>query len=118
MKKIIVICLVALAVMVGGPQIEVELRFDKKTTAWAKNRIWHPSQKAIVDKKGCLNLGLQIADTPELVGWILSFGSGVRVIHPDSLRQQVLSTAATIVNQNDPGCHIQMRKTLAAASGS
>jgi len=94
----------ALSVMVGGPQIEVELRFDRKTTAWAKNRIWHPSQKATMGKDGCLTLVLQIADTAELTGWILSFGSGVRVIRPASIRRQVLSTAAKIAAQDESGC--------------
>jgi predicted DNA-binding transcriptional regulator YafY len=89
----------ALTVMRGGPQIEVELRFDRKTSAWAKNRIWHPSQKATLDRHGCLTLQLQIADTPELVGWILSFGPGVRVLQPDSLAQAVKSTAAEIAKQ-------------------
>jgi len=92
----------ALTVMRGGPQIEVELRFDRKTTAWAKNRIWHPSQKATLDRNGCLTLILRVADTPELVGWILSFGPGVSVVRPDTLRKQVISTATQIANQNDP----------------
>jgi predicted DNA-binding transcriptional regulator YafY len=89
----------ALTVMIGGPQIEVELRFDRKTSAWAKNRIWHPSQKATVDQDGCLTLTIQIADTPELVGWILSFGPGVRVLRPATLRQQVKATAMEIATK-------------------
>jgi predicted DNA-binding transcriptional regulator YafY len=86
----------ALTVMIGGPQIEVELRFDRKTSAWAKNRIWHPSQKATMGSDGCLTLILQVADTPELIGWILSFGSGVHVLGPAKLRQQIKSTAMEI----------------------
>lgn len=95
----------ALTVMRGGPQIEVELRFDRKTSAWVKDRIWHPSQKATLDKKGCLTLGLQVADTPELLGWILSFGSGVRVIKPELLCHQISAAAAKILSEYDPGCH-------------
>jgi predicted DNA-binding transcriptional regulator YafY len=90
----------ALTVMRGGPQIEVELQFDRQTSAWAKDRIWHPSQKAIMEKNGCLTLTLQVADTPELVGWILSFGSGVCVIRPESLRQRLKSTAAKIADRD------------------
>jgi predicted DNA-binding transcriptional regulator YafY len=89
----------ALTVMRGGPQIEVELHFDRKTSAWAKDRIWHPSQKATLDKKGCLTLVLQIADTPELVGWILSFGPGVRVVKPSTLIENVKSKALEIAQQ-------------------
>ncbi len=89
----------ALVVMRGGEQIEVELRFDRKTSAWAKDRIWHASQKATVDRKGCLTLALRVADTPELVGWILSFGPGARVLRPASLRERVLSAALQIAAQ-------------------
>jgi predicted DNA-binding transcriptional regulator YafY len=89
----------ALTVMRGGPQIEVELRFDRKTSAWAKNRIWHPSQKATVGQDGCLTLTLQVAHTPELVGWILSLGPGVHILKPISLRHHVKSTAREIAKQ-------------------
>jgi predicted DNA-binding transcriptional regulator YafY len=89
----------ALSVMRGGPQIEVELRFDRKTSVWAKDRIWHPSQKATLDKKGCLTLVLQVADTPELIGWILSFGPGAVVKVPATLRERVKATALQIANQ-------------------
>jgi predicted DNA-binding transcriptional regulator YafY len=89
----------ALSVMRGGELIDVELRFDKKTSAWAKDRIWHLSQKATINRDGCLTLQLQVADTPELVGWILSFGSGVRVVKPESLREHTKSVALKIANQ-------------------
>jgi predicted DNA-binding transcriptional regulator YafY len=77
----------------------LELHFDRKTSAWAKDRIWHASQKAMVDSKGCLTLTLRVADTPELEGWILSFGAGVRVLRPASLRERVTSTALQIAAQ-------------------
>ena len=56
------------------------------------------------DRDGCLTLSLEVADTPELVGWILSFGAGVRVVQPETLRRQVLA-AAKIVDQGDPSRH-------------
>jgi predicted DNA-binding transcriptional regulator YafY len=90
----------ALTVM-RGPEVEVELCFDKQTSAWAKDRVWHPSQKATIGSNGRLTLVLQVADTPELLGWILSFGVGVRVVRPDTLRRQVLATAARIANQDN-----------------
>lgn len=91
----------ALSVM-RGRQIEVELRFDRKTSAWAKDRIWHPSQQAKIGRGGRLRLVLRVADTPELVGWILSFGPGVRVVRPESLAKQVPATASEIVRQYTP----------------
>jgi predicted DNA-binding transcriptional regulator YafY len=85
----------ALVIMRGKP-IEVELRFDRPTTAWAKERQWHPSQQLSVLKDGRLTISLQVADTRELVGWILHFGSGVRVIRPESVREKVREEARKI----------------------
>jgi predicted DNA-binding transcriptional regulator YafY len=78
----------ALVVMRGNP-IEVELLFDRSTSAWVKDRQWHPSQKISAHKDGRLTMTLRVADTRELLGWILHFGNGVRVIRPESLRDQV-----------------------------
>ena len=86
----------ALVVMRGGALLDVVLHFDRRTSAWVKDRIWHPSQKATFGKDGCLHLLLRVADTPELVGWVLSFGPGARVQSPESLRDAVRSAAVAI----------------------
>jgi len=79
----------ALTVM-RGPRIEVELMFDKATAVWAKDRTWHPSQVTKVLKDGRMRMTLAVADSRELVGWILSFGGDVRVVRPESLRAAVM----------------------------
>jgi len=79
-----------------GPRIEVELIFEKATAAWAKDRTWHPSQQLARLPGGKLRMTITVADSRELVGWILSFGSGVRVVRPDSLRMAVKEEAAKI----------------------
>jgi predicted DNA-binding transcriptional regulator YafY len=88
----------ALTVMRGRP-VEVELLFDGATAAWAKDRMWHPSQRLTPLRDGQLRVTLQVADTRELVGWVLSFGSGVQVIRPDALREQVREEARKIANR-------------------
>ena len=87
----------ALLVMRGRP-VMVELLFDKATSAWARDRLWHPSQKATLQKDGRLRLQLRVGETPEVVGWILSFGGGVRVVSPPSLRARVREAAERIVH--------------------
>ncbi|MFN3682241.1 MAG: WYL domain-containing protein, partial [Nitrospira sp.] len=64
---------------------------------WARDRIWHPSQKLTPLPKGRLRMELQVANTRELIGWILSFGSGVRVIRPDHVKAAVLAEAKKIL---------------------
>ena len=66
----------ALVVMRGKP-LEVTLLFDRPTAAWAKDRQWHRSQQCTVHKDGRATMRLQVADTRELIGWILHFGSDV-----------------------------------------
>jgi predicted DNA-binding transcriptional regulator YafY len=86
----------ALTVM-RGPRIDVELLFDKATAAWVRDRIWHASQVTKTLKDGRLRMTLAVADSRELVGWVLSFGSGVRVVRPDSLRAAVRQEAQNIL---------------------
>lgn len=79
-----------------GPRIEVELIFEKGTAAWAKDRVWHPSQQLTRLPGGKLRMTFTVADSRELVGWVLSFGSGVRVVRPESLRAAVKEEAQKI----------------------
>ena len=48
-------------------------------------------------KDGRLKMTLKVADTIELVGWILSFGSQARVVRPDALREKVKEEARKIL---------------------
>jgi predicted DNA-binding transcriptional regulator YafY len=91
----------ALTVM-RGPRIEVELLFDKPTAAWAKDRVWHPSQKIETLKGGRMRMTLAVADTRELLGWMLSFGAGVEVVRPDSLKTAVRREAKKILEGTEP----------------
>jgi len=88
----------ALTVM-RGPRIRVELLFTKQTAAWVKDRIYHPSQKLSILKGGRLRMTLTVAETRELVGWILSFGDQVTVIQPESLRAAVAGEARKILKR-------------------
>ena len=88
----------AFVVMRGQP-IEIELLFDRPTTAWVQDRQWHPSQQIRRQEDGCLSMTIQVSDTRELVGWVLHFGSGVQVISPPSFRDKVRVEAQKILEQ-------------------
>jgi predicted DNA-binding transcriptional regulator YafY len=83
----------ALSIMRSGRRIEVELLFSKKVAAWVKDKTWHPTQETKLLKDGRLKMTLKVADNDELVGWILSFGSQVRVAQPEALRMKVRDEA-------------------------
>lgn len=84
-----------LVVMRGRP-ITVELVFDRPTAAWVRDRQWHPSQRLKRLRGGRVGLVLEVADTRELLGWVLSFGRGVRVVRPESLRTHVRDEARAV----------------------
>lgn len=86
----------ALMVM-RGRRIEVELLFSKSAAAWVKDKVWHPSQESSLLRDRRLKMTLKVADTTELVGWILSFGSQVRVVRPEVLRETVKEEAGKIL---------------------
>ncbi len=48
------------------------------------------------DKDGRLRMTLIVADTRELLGWILSFGNRVRVLKAESPLEAVLADARRI----------------------
>jgi predicted DNA-binding transcriptional regulator YafY len=79
-----------------GRRIAVELLFSKKVAAWVKDKLWHSSQETFPMKDGRLRMILKVAGTDELVGWILSFGSQVRVVRPESLLARVKDEAKKI----------------------
>jgi predicted DNA-binding transcriptional regulator YafY len=49
-------------------------------------------------KNGAMLMNLTVADSREVVGWVLSFGSGVRVVKPHSLSDAVSSEAKKILH--------------------
>ncbi len=56
-------------VVMRGHQVEVELLLDRPTAAWARDRVWHPSQRLAPLRDGRLRMSLRVADTrldPEL----------------------------------------------------
>jgi predicted DNA-binding transcriptional regulator YafY len=82
-----------------GPPIHVRLRFDRTAAPWVRDREWHQSQRFEPARGGALVMTLKVADTPELVGWILSFGSRVKVLSPESLKRRVQEEAGKILRE-------------------
>jgi predicted DNA-binding transcriptional regulator YafY len=85
-------------VVMRGERLTVELLFSKSAAPWVKDRLWHRSQQLTPLKGGHLKMILSVADTPELLGWILSFGGEVRVLKPLALRESVQQEARKIAS--------------------
>ena len=72
--------------LIKGPITRVVLRFASKVTRSVKRRRWHKTQAFEDREGGGIDMTLVVAGVEELKNWILSFGSNVEVVEPDSLR--------------------------------
>jgi len=69
------------------------IEFGGKIAAFVSERRWHPSQRVVSKEHGRLLVELEVALTPELVQWVLGFGSHAKVLTPTKLATQVLEEA-------------------------
>ncbi|MBC8400696.1 MAG: WYL domain-containing protein [Candidatus Marinimicrobia bacterium] len=68
-----------------GEREEVILRFSNEISVYIDGRTWHTSQQIERDINNNLILNMNVAISPELVSWIMSWHKYVVVISPDSL---------------------------------
>jgi predicted DNA-binding transcriptional regulator YafY len=81
----------------GAPKAWAVLRFTPERARWVRREQWHPQQEGRDLDDGGYELRVPYADDREIVGDILRFGAGVRVIEPPALKrhvQQALLAAA------------------------
>jgi len=75
----------AFRVMRGKPE-KIKVWFKPSAAQVVKERIWHPSQEIRSQKDGSVIITLEAPINYEIISWILGFGSGARVLGPDSLK--------------------------------
>ncbi len=75
----------AFGVYRGGDAITVRLRFSKVLAPYISERRWHKSQTITKLDDGRVELTLDAALTPELIQWVIGFGSQVQVLEPKAL---------------------------------
>ncbi|RMH09896.1 MAG: WYL domain-containing protein [Nitrospirae bacterium] len=73
------------------------LERDPAMAAWVRDRMGHPRQSLSFHKNGRLTIRLTVAETRDLIGWALSFGSDGRVSGPDTLLHVVRGEARKLV---------------------
>lgn len=82
-------------VMEGTDPNRVLLEFQPDAYAYVMERSFHWSQAS--PTKG--RVEYQVAVTPELISWVLSFGPKVKVLEPAKLRHQVSCRLKTALSQ-------------------
>jgi predicted DNA-binding transcriptional regulator YafY len=71
------------------PPERVRLRFDASVAHRVREAVWHRSQELTELPDGGVELTVTVAGTIEIRPWILSWGDGVEVLEPPSLRQAI-----------------------------
>ena len=73
----------------GQPPVKVQLSFTPAQAHYVKTQPLHHSQEILEDNDQEVLVQLQVCVTQELIMTILSFGTGVKVVAPGSLRTQI-----------------------------
>lgn len=70
-------------------KMRVVVKFDRETAAYIKERKWSCDQSIKEFKNGNLILEFTARSMPEVVSWVLGFGSHARVMAPNELSEKV-----------------------------
>lgn len=72
-----------------GEKMDVEIKISPPLSNYVRERIWGDDQEISEDNEGNVTLSARMENTPELISWVLSFGSMAKVIAPAELRKQI-----------------------------
>lgn len=75
--------------IITGPVHNVVLRFNRRAAPYVNERIWHDSQKLVPTPDNGVDLYMRVGLSPELLGWVMSFGPDVQVVAPAEFREVV-----------------------------
>jgi predicted DNA-binding transcriptional regulator YafY len=75
--------------LVGHEAFPVRIVFDAVFSGYIQERIWSEDQEIVARPDGGVELRFQVADSEELIGWVLSFGNGAELLEPEHLRRQI-----------------------------
>ncbi|TAK13275.1 MAG: transcriptional regulator [Acidobacteria bacterium] len=78
----------SMGVFWGEPETVV-IEFAARLAPYAQGRLWHPSQETDVLADGRTKVTLHVSNDWALRSWILSFGSGVKVLAPKKLADEI-----------------------------
>ena len=80
----------------GGKKHRIRLQFDAFAARLVSERTWHESQHFRQKKDASAVLELELGSLEEIERWVLSWGSHVRVLAPEELRERVRREAAAV----------------------
>ena len=85
----------------GNEVFEVTLRFTKDVAHVIANGIWGEDQEIFSQNDGSVILKMRVNSLEQVGNWILTWGGDVRVLQPESLREQLKSKASLFASRNE-----------------
>jgi predicted DNA-binding transcriptional regulator YafY len=76
-------------IFAGRNVVWATLKFTASAGRWVSAQMWHPGQRAYIEKDGSYVLQIPYSDDRELVMEILRYGADVEVLEPAALRERV-----------------------------
>lgn len=86
----------AFGIFKGAELVTVVLHFAPAMARFVNNEFWHRDQEMESLPGGGLRLSLPVADLTEIRMKVLQYGSGVEVVAPEELREQVAAEAVRV----------------------
>jgi predicted DNA-binding transcriptional regulator YafY len=72
---------------------DVGIWFARSRVQYITERKWHTSQTLTPESDGGVTLTMRVGITPQLVGWVLGFGSDAKVVRNRKLQKAILKEA-------------------------
>ena len=82
----------------GNPK-EYELLFDSSLANYILEREWHKGQQMEQREDGSVYLKFVSNQRPQISSWVMSFGTAVEVLAPESLRKKIVQNARKVIGK-------------------
>lgn len=84
-------------ILVDGEVKDIKLKFVPEVGRIMQETTFHPSQRSEILPDQSVLVRFCLADTPDFVSWVLSWGERVEVLAPEGLKKKVRETAQGII---------------------
>ena len=83
--------------VVRGVPGKIKIWFSPEVAGYIQERTWHESQAIHPQKDGSIIFEADVAQTPELISWIMSWGARAEVFEPKSLKDEIHAEALAML---------------------
>lgn len=85
----------------GEKPHKVRLRVSSELAPYFERKVYHPSQALVKREDDGIEVTFQVQGLDEIASFILSWGPGVKAVHPDELVGRIVEDAQAVAEQYD-----------------